>query len=64
MLGERIWGKQFIKELNEPHSDPEIRKFEERMAKYQLEYFARIFRKPTFEEVYDVLPQKYKDIKL
>jgi len=64
MIGERIWGQDFIDSLKRPHSDPEIRKMESEMSELILQVYANSFRKPKYEEIFDPLPAYYKRIKV
>lgn len=64
MLGERIWGQDFLDSMNRPHPDPEIRKMEEQMLKLSTQFYQnetlKIIRKRKIE--YDLLPEYYKRI--
>jgi hypothetical protein len=63
MLGELIWGQSFIDEMSKPHSDPEIRKMEERVAEITRQMvLAYFFPEPA--PIRDCLPVHYRKIKI
>lgn len=39
MLGERIWGQDFLDSMNRPHPDPEIRKMEEQIEELSTQFY-------------------------
>jgi len=59
MLGEMIWGDDFVREMSQPHSDPEIRKTEEQANEFWRQYMMNRYGPKRFDNS-RYLPAHYR----